>query len=91
MFKGGTGTYLRAVTIRECVESARRAKRPIRMQVEIIDPANELLCHEYTQYRSSLTPGRTAPAKRGPRSAPARRRSRPSSPPAGTGSGSRSC
>lgn len=57
MFKGGTGTYLRAVTIGGCVESARRAQRPVRMQVEIIDPTNELLCHEYAQYRSSLTPG----------------------------------
>jgi hypothetical protein len=57
MFKGGTGTYLRAVTLKECVENARRAKRPVRMQVEIIDPTDELLCHEYAQYRTSLTPG----------------------------------
>lgn len=57
MFKGGTGTYLRAVTLKQCVENARRAKRPVRMQVEIIDPTNELLCHEYAQYRSSLNPG----------------------------------
>lgn len=57
MFKGGTGTYLRAVTLPECVESARSAKRPFRMQVEIIDPTDELLCHEYTQFRSSLSPG----------------------------------
>lgn len=57
MFKGGTGTYLRAVTIKECVENARKAKRPLRMQVEIVDPTNERLCHEYAQYRSSLTPG----------------------------------
>ena len=57
MFKGGTGTYLRAVTIKACVESARRAQRPVRMQVEIIDPTNEQLCHLYAQYRSSLAPG----------------------------------
>jgi hypothetical protein len=57
MFKGGTGTYLRAVTLKECVESARRAKRPLRVQIEIIDPANESLCNEYAQYRSSLAPG----------------------------------
>ncbi|RKT83475.1 hypothetical protein SAMN05421805_10539 [Saccharopolyspora antimicrobica] len=57
MFKGGTGTYLRAVTLPECVESARSAKRPLRMQVEIIDPTDELLCHEYARYRSSLSPG----------------------------------
>jgi hypothetical protein len=57
MFKGGTGTYLRAVTIGACVENARKAKRPVRMQIEIIDPTNEMLCHQYAQYRSSLTPG----------------------------------
>ncbi len=57
MFKGGTGTYLRAVTLPECVENARRAKRPLRVQVEIIDPADQALCHEYSQYRLSLTPG----------------------------------
>lgn len=56
-FKGGTGTYLRAVTIKACVEQARRAKRPVEMQVEIIDPTDEQLCTDYAQYRSSLTPG----------------------------------
>lgn len=57
MFKGGTGTYLRAVTIKACVENARRAQRPVRMQVEIIDPTNEQLCNQYAHYRSSLAPG----------------------------------
>jgi hypothetical protein len=57
IFKGGTGTYLRAVTLKECVENARREKRPLRMQLEIIDPADETLCKAYTQFRSSLTPG----------------------------------
>lgn len=57
MFKGGTGTYLRAVTIKQCVDNARKAKRPMRMQVEIIDPTDEPLCQRYAQYRSSLTPG----------------------------------
>jgi hypothetical protein len=57
MFKGGTGTYLRAVTLRECVESARRERRPLRMQLEIIDPTDEPLCTAYAEFRSSLTPG----------------------------------
>lgn len=57
IFKGGTGTYLRAVTLPGCVESARRERRPLRMQVEIIDPADEALCAAYAQFRSSLTPG----------------------------------
>ncbi len=57
IFKGGTGTYLRAVTLRECVECARRERRPLRMQLEIIDPTDEVLCSTYAQFRSSLTPG----------------------------------
>jgi hypothetical protein len=57
IFKGGTGTYLRAVTLKECVEHARREQRPLRIQLEIIDPTDEELCTAYTQFRSSLTPG----------------------------------
>lgn len=57
IFKGGTGTYLRAVTLRECIEHARREQRPLRMQLEIIDPTDDALCTAYTQFRSSLTPG----------------------------------
>ncbi|WP_433633195.1 hypothetical protein [Nocardia sp. CA-120079] len=56
LFKGGTGTYLRAVTLRECVENARREQRPLRIQVEVLDPTNELLCKIYAQFRCSLVP-----------------------------------
>ncbi|MFI6167015.1 hypothetical protein ACIBCN_09510 [Nocardia sp. NPDC051052] len=56
IFKGGTGTYIRAVTLRECVENARREQRPLRMQLEILDPTNEVLCKTYAQFRSSLSP-----------------------------------
>lgn len=56
-FKGGTGTYLRAVTMKKCVERARQEKRPLRMQLEILDPTDESLCLAYAQFRSSLTPG----------------------------------
>ncbi|MGH3900056.1 MAG: hypothetical protein ACRDTA_17810, partial [Pseudonocardiaceae bacterium] len=57
VFKGGTGTYLRAVTLRECIEHARRQGRPLRMQLEVIDPTDDALCTEYAQFRSSLAPG----------------------------------
>jgi hypothetical protein len=56
-FKGGTGTYLRAVTLKECIENARREGRPLRMQIEIIDPTDEALCLAYARFRSSMTPG----------------------------------
>jgi hypothetical protein len=54
-FKGGTGTFLRAVTLPECVEIARRKKHTLHMQLEIIDPANEKLCATYAQFRRSLS------------------------------------
>jgi len=54
-FKGGTGTFLRAVTIPECVELARRKKHTLHMQLGIIDPANEKLCAAYAQFRRSLS------------------------------------
>ncbi|MGH3780579.1 MAG: hypothetical protein ACRDRO_08090 [Pseudonocardiaceae bacterium] len=57
IYKGGTGTYLRAVTLKGCVENARKEKRPLRMQLEIIDPTDEGLCKAYAQFRSSLAPG----------------------------------
>jgi hypothetical protein len=31
IFKGGTGTYLRAVTLKECVKHARQEQRPLRL------------------------------------------------------------
>lgn len=57
IFKGGTGTYLRAVTLKECVENARREKRLLRVQLEIIDPTDEAVCKAYAHFRSSLAPG----------------------------------
>lgn len=56
-FKGGTGTYLRAVTLKECVQNARREQRPLRMQLEIIDPTNDELCSAYARFRSSMASG----------------------------------
>jgi hypothetical protein len=54
-FKGGTGTFLRAVTIPECVEIARRKKHTLHMQIGIIDPSDEKLCAAYAQFRRSLS------------------------------------
>lgn len=55
VFKGGTGTYMRAVTLPECVQAARRKKHTIHVQVEIIDPGNERVCEDYAQFRRSLS------------------------------------
>jgi hypothetical protein len=57
VFKGGTGTYLRAVTLPACVDSARKEHRPIEVQFEIIDPTDRELCARYAAFRASLEPG----------------------------------
>ncbi|MFI9590953.1 hypothetical protein [Nonomuraea sp. NPDC052265] len=54
-FKGGTGTYLRAVTLPECVAAARRDKRHLVVRVEVIDPSNVEVCETYAHYRRSLS------------------------------------
>jgi hypothetical protein len=55
VFKGGTGTFLRAVTLPECVDIARRRKHTLHVQLEIIDPADEKVCGSYAQFRRSLS------------------------------------
>jgi len=57
IFKGGTGGSLRTVTLPNCVEIARQERRPLRVQLEIIDPTDEDLCEEYARFRSSLSAG----------------------------------
>ncbi|OZM76771.1 hypothetical protein [Pseudonocardia sp. MH-G8] len=54
IFKGGTGTHLRTVTLRGCVTAAREANRPVRMQIEILDPTDTQLCRRYAEYRAGL-------------------------------------
>lgn len=56
-FKGGTGTYMRAVTLPECVTAARREKRHLTIRLEIIDPSNETVCEGYAHFRRSLSDG----------------------------------
>jgi hypothetical protein len=55
MFKGGTGTYLRAVTLPECVGAARRERRALLMRLEIIDPTVEKVCADYARFRRSMS------------------------------------
>ncbi|MEU0570322.1 hypothetical protein ABZ297_33730 [Nonomuraea sp. NPDC005983] len=54
-FKGGTGTYLRAVTLPECVAAARRDKRHLTVRIEVIDPSDVEVCETYAHYRRSLS------------------------------------
>ncbi|WP_067825618.1 hypothetical protein [Nocardia inohanensis] len=54
--KGGTGSYLRAVTLPMLLEKARREQRTLRVQIEILDPNDVPLCQADAQYRTSLQP-----------------------------------
>jgi hypothetical protein len=55
IFRGGTGTYIRAVTLPECVASARRDRRTLQIRLEIIDPTDERVCQSYVSFRHSLS------------------------------------
>jgi hypothetical protein len=59
MFRGGTGTYIRAMTLRDCVDSARRDRRTLQMRLEIIDPTDDRVCQSYVSFRHSLSSRRS--------------------------------
>jgi hypothetical protein len=54
-FKGGTGTFTRAVTLPECIEAARRRNGTLDVRIEIIDPTDEQVCARYAHFRQSLS------------------------------------
>jgi hypothetical protein len=53
-FKGGTGTYLRAVTLKECLQDRRR---PMAFRIEIIDPRDVEACRRYDNFRLTRSSG----------------------------------
>lgn len=55
-FRGGTGTYLRAVTLPECVARARMGRRRLEVRIEILDPRSTQLCSRYAGFRDTLKP-----------------------------------
>ena len=54
-FKGGTGTYTRAVTLPQCVETARLNRRAVEFRIEIIDPTDAEACERYENFRRSVS------------------------------------
>jgi len=54
IFKGGTGTYIRAVSLPECVNNARRERRALLVRLEIIDPTDEDVCGTYARFRQAV-------------------------------------
>ncbi|MFJ9615130.1 hypothetical protein [Streptomyces noursei] len=53
-FKGGTGTYLRAVTLPRCVEAATRQRSQLSIKIDIINPAEEQTCAAYARFRQTF-------------------------------------
>jgi hypothetical protein len=54
-FKGGTGTFLRAVTLPNCIERARSRNSTLDFRIEILDPTDEAVCARYAHFRQSLS------------------------------------
>ncbi|MDH6227024.1 MULTISPECIES: hypothetical protein [Streptomyces] len=53
-FKGGTGTYLRAVTLPELLRATRLRRFRLTVAVEIIDPREERVCAQYAHFRQTF-------------------------------------
>ncbi|MFI9237305.1 hypothetical protein [Streptomyces sp. NPDC053079] len=53
-FKGATGTYVRAVTLPECIREARPTRRKLDVRLEILDPTDMNLCEDYAQLYRTL-------------------------------------
>ncbi|WP_073752384.1 hypothetical protein [Streptomyces sp. CB03234] len=57
-FKGGTGTYLRAVTLPQCVRAAKEHRSQLNVKIEILNPADEQACNAYAQFRRMFSASR---------------------------------
>jgi hypothetical protein len=53
-FRGGTGRYLRAVTLPTLAERSRNSSSGKRLHVQLLDPANRSICERYANYRRGL-------------------------------------
>jgi hypothetical protein len=54
IFKGGTGTHTRVVTLPECLREVRRVRRVFRVRMEILDPTDLELCNRYARLYQGL-------------------------------------
>ncbi|PSK26579.1 hypothetical protein C6575_36535 [Nocardia seriolae] len=57
IYKGGTGTYLRAETLPFFLGRVRAEQHLLSLRVEVLDPADEMLCEVEAQHRNALRPG----------------------------------
>ena len=61
IFRGSTGTFVRIVTIPECVDNARKNRRSLLIRLEILDPTDLELCERYTRLYQALAEHASAP------------------------------
>lgn len=61
VFRGATGAYIRAVTLPECVSAARPRRRRLDFRLEILDPMNPDLCHQFVSLHQRLATGPDSP------------------------------
>ncbi|TDD31908.1 hypothetical protein E1287_24680 [Actinomadura sp. KC06] len=61
VFRGATGAYIRAVTLPECVSRAKPRRRRLEFRLEILDPMNPDLCHQFVRLHQRLATGPDSP------------------------------
>ncbi|MGC4957047.1 hypothetical protein ACLQ2P_27910 [Actinomadura citrea] len=61
VFRGGTGAFIRAVTLPECVATARPLRRRLDFRLEILDPMDPDLCREYVRLHQRLATDSDSP------------------------------
>ncbi|WP_088795889.1 MULTISPECIES: hypothetical protein [unclassified Streptomyces] len=64
VFKGGTGTYLRAVTLPECVRKAQEQRRSLTMKIDIVNPSDAQACEAYARFRRTFDGGQADTGQR---------------------------
>lgn len=57
LFRGGTGTYIRAVTLPGCIANARHGRRALQVRLEILDPTDSDACRRYARFRQTVADG----------------------------------
>jgi uncharacterized membrane protein YtjA (UPF0391 family) len=60
-FRGSTATYVRAVTLPECISHARSARRELHIRLEILDPTSNAACQHYVRLHQSFAEGPNSP------------------------------
>lgn len=61
VFRGSTATFVRVVTLPECVSRARGSRQALTVKLDILDPTDVDLCDRYTRMYRNITSHQDAP------------------------------